>query len=106
MKTEQWKIRKTARVCASAAGGAACNSLPSWENHMAPSPTAGPTGGLARHIADDPTVGRTSVANCQPCNGATRPTSCELRKLAAKQLLTGKVIGRYNAVNHWLVLSL
>ncbi len=61
-----------------------------------------PRGSLA-----DPTAasgpGRQIVNDAARRLGSWR---AKMRKLAPKQLLTGKVIGRYNAVNHLLVLSL
>ena len=96
MKIKQWKIKKTAKVCASAAGGVPThrdNSLPPWKNHAAT--TLQTTKPPARRCCTLPTTrhGTGFMAN-------------NLRKSTPKLLLTGKVIGRYKEINHWLVLSL
>ena len=76
MKTKQWKLRKAVNVCASAVGGAACSSLPSWKVHAA----AWPTGGRER----------AGAANCQRRGAATWLVACENAKIGPKTVIDRK----------------
>lgn len=92
MMARYWKIRKGQKWLASIAGGATCNSLPSWEGDRAADENSGvtttvPQRQMKAHPGGTP-VGTEHKANMGP-----------------KMALTGKVIGRYKTENQWLVLN-
>ena len=91
MMVRYWKIRKPAIVLASIAGGATCNSLPSWEGDRA--------------ADDNPGV---ATAPQSPLVEARirRPDATEHKvNMESTRALTRKVIGRYKIENQWLVLN-
>ncbi len=91
MMTRYWKIRKEQKWCASLAGGATCNSPPSWKAAPAVDEHFGVPTGAQRRRVEKP--GR-------------RPGSTEQNtNMDKKRSLTGKVIGRYKIENQWLVLN-
>ena len=92
MMARYWKIRKEQKWLASIAGGATCNSLPSWEGDRAADENLGvtttvPQRQMKAHPGGTP-VGTEHKANMDP-----------------KTSLTEKVIGRYKIENQWLVLN-
>lgn len=91
MMARHWKIRKEQKWCASLAGGATCNSLPSWEGDRA-----------ADEYFGVPTAPRReTLAN--PRHGLVDTEQDANRSL--KWALTRKVIRRYKMKIQWLVLN-
>ena len=92
MMARYWKIRKGQKWLASIAGGATCNSLPSWEGDRAADENSGVTTTVPqRQMKAHP--GGTQVGTEHKAN------------MGPKMALTGKVIGRYKTENQWLVLN-
>ena len=91
MMVRYWKIRKPAILPASIAGGATCNSLPSWEGDRAADENPG--------VATAPQSSRVEAP-------IRRPDATEHHaNMNATRELTRKVIGRYKVENQWLVLK-
>ncbi len=91
MMVRYWKIRKLPILLASIAGGATCNSLPSWEGDRAADENPGVA--TAPHNARlKASIGRSDTTEHHANMNST-------------QALTRKVIGRYKIENQWLVLN-
>ena len=92
MMVRYWKIRKPPILLASIAGGATCNSLPSWESDRA--------------ADENPGVTTTVPQRQMRANPGGTPVGTEHKaNMDPKTSLTEKVIGRYNIENQWLVLN-
>ena len=91
MRGRYWKIRKPQNRLASLAGGATCNSLPSWEGDR----------------AADENPGVATAPQSQPVEASIRrPDTTEHHaNMNSTRALTRKVIGRYKIENQWLVLN-
>ena len=91
MMARYWTIRKPPILLASIAGGATCNSLPSWEDSRAADKSPG--------VATAPHSARVKVPIRRP------ETTEQHANMNSTRALTRKVIGRYKTENQWLVLK-
>ena len=91
MMARYWTIRKPPILLASIAGGATCNSLPSWEGDRAADENPGVATAPQTPLVEAP---------------IRRPDTTEHKvNMESIRVLTRKVIGRYKIENQWLVLN-